>query len=430
MPPDAEHLEDESSSPRASAESFATICRAAGVPDAVRDSLAALDASDDVRLRMALRAVERQQPVIQTTLAHNDNTLDNPAVLRGAVAGFYDAVNRGAAPEGPAAAVFAQGERALAERFCRAAGISTLGLSDAEVCRRAATTSDFALVAGGTFNLAMRREMEGAAAPVSALFGRETVATFNPETRAQVDWTTLAIADRAESGHYAHSYLSETGERMFVAVLGGITARSYELTVNAGGRLGNEGVQFGKRLAAEIADRQVAFVEQSAGAGPQMADGKPVFHASRGNIETLDLDGSEISQLMTLRGDMAARKGAGGVMIGVYPTHWLVHRAFEETALRLLSAVQASAVGDVNPLAGRLQVVVEPRLTNPARSWLVAEPAKMDGAVRVFLQGQEAPFTDSRIDFETDAVQFKIRHPFGLGWLEWRSWTRLDHTAE
>jgi hypothetical protein len=155
-----------------------------------------------------------------------------------------------------------------------------------------------------------------------------------------------------------------------------------------------------------------------------------VFHASRGNIVDLTLDGqSEVKQVMSARSAMAKRKGVGNVMIGVYPTHWLVHSDFEDTALRLVASIQASAIADVNPLAGKLQVVVEPRLSNPDASWLVAEPSKMDGAVRVFLQGQEAPFTDSRINFDTDAVQFKIRHPFGLGWLEWRSWTRLDHKA-
>lgn len=413
---------------RMSDDAFTIICRNAGVPDEIRNALASSPASDDVRLRMALAAVERQQPVIQTNRAHNDNSLDNPAVLRTALSGFYDAINRGAAPEGAAAGLFAQGERAVAERLCRNAGIETLGLTDAEVMRRAATTGDFAIAAGATFGLAMRREMEAAASPIAALFGRDTVSTFNAEVRGMVDWTTLAIADRLESGHYSHSYISESGEEVKVAVLGGITSRSYELGINAGGRLGNEGVQFGKRLTAEIADRQVTFVEQASAAGPTMKDGKTVFHASRGNVGTLTLDGStEIAQLMKARSDMAARKGAGNVMIGQYPTHWLVHRDFEETALRLLSSVLASAVGDVNVLAGRLKVVVEPRLTNPAKSWLVVEPARMDGAVRVFLQGQEAPFTDSRIDFETDAVQFKIRHPFGLGWLEWRSWTRLDH---
>ncbi|KAB0572622.1 HK97 family phage prohead protease [Brucella pituitosa] len=415
---------------RMSVEQWDTVCRAAGVPDAVREALRNSDAPDSERTALALAAVERSAPPVRTIRQHNDDTLDNPVVLRNAVVNFYDAVNRGEQPNGQAAEVFAQGERALAERLCRNAGITTIGLSDAEVVRRAATTSDFPLIAGGTFNLAMRRELDAAASPMAALFGRDSVSTFNAETRGLADWTSLAIADKLESGEYKHSFIHETGETVSVAVIGGITSKSYELTINAGSRLGNDGTQFGKRMAAEIADRQVAYVQQGSLSGPKMKDGQTVFHASRGNIVDFTLDSqTEVKQIMGARSAMAKRKGVGNVMIGVYPTHWLVHSDFEETALRLLASIQASAIADVNPLAGKLQVVVEPRLTDPDASWLVAAPSKMDGAVRVYLQGQEAPFTDSRIDFNTDAVQFKIRHPFGLGWLEWRSWTRLDHKA-
>ncbi len=415
---------------RMSVEQWDTVCRAAGVPDAVREALRNSDAPDSERTALALAAVERGAPPVRTIRQHNDETLDNPVVLRNAVVNFYDAVNRGEQPNGQAAEVFAQGERALAERLCRNAGIATIGLSDAEVVRRAATTSDFPLIAGGTFNLAMRRELDAAASPMAALFGRDSVSTFNAETRGLADWTSLAIADKLESGEYKHSFIHETGETVSVAVIGGITSKSYELTINAGSRLGNDGTQFGKRMAAEIADRQVAYVQQGSLSGPKMKDGQTVFHTSRGNIVDFTLDGqTEVKQIMGARSAMAKRKGVGDVMIGVYPTHWLVHSDFEETALRLLASIQASAIADVNPLAGKLQVVVEPRLANPDASWLVAAPSKMDGAVRVYLQGQEAPFTDSRIDFNTDAVQFKIRHPFGLGWLEWRSWTRLDHKA-
>lgn len=430
-PPPAATTPPPAPATRMTAEQFDTVCRAAGVPDTIRTALRDNDAPDAERMRLALAAIERAAPAITTTRrAHNDQTLDNPMVLRNAVVGFYDAVNRGEAPAGQAAEVFAQGERALAERLCRNAGIATIGLSDAEVIRRAATTSDFPIIAGSTFNLAMRRELDAATAPISMLFGRDTVASFNAETRGLADWTTLAIADRLENGHYKHSFIHESGETVRVAVIGGITSKSYELTINAGSRLGNDGVQFGRRMAAEVADRQVAFVEQASHAGPTMKDGNPVFHASRGNIETFTTGAAtEISQLMGFRSDMAARKGAGNVMIGQYPTHWMVHRDFEETALRIVAAVQASAIADVNPLAGKLTVLVEPRLSSASKSYLAVEPSKMDGAVRVFLRGQEAPFTDSRIDFDTDAVQFKIRHPFGLGWLEWRSWTRLDHAA-
>lgn len=405
-----------------------SLAKAAGVSEQVVDAVLATDTTTEQKMQTML-ATLNAKPIVRTATAHNDETLDNPAVLRRAAIDAFDAMNRGEQPQGAAASVFADGEAAFARRLLRNAGENITGLSDDMVKRSAATTSDYAIIAGATFNLSMRREYEAHAAPVSALFGRSTVSSFNKETVGLVDWTTLAVADKVESGEYKYSFVDEGGETIFVHTIGGMTAISRELSINAGARLGNMGQKYGKRLAADIADRQVAFLVQSSFAGPKMADNVAVFHASRGNIETFAQDEALfVKQLMGFRSKMAKRKGKGDVMIGEYPTHWLVHSDYEETAVRVLAAVTASAIADVNPLAGKLQIVVEPRLTDVSKSWLAAEPSKMDGATRVYLQGHEAPFTDSRQNFSTDAIEFKIRQDFGLGWLEWRSWSRLDHT--
>ncbi len=130
---------------------------------------------------------------------------------------------------------------------------------------------------------------------------------------------------------------------------------------------------------------------------------------------------------MVKRAEMAQRKGRGDIIIGAYPKFWVVHPKYEGRAFQALANVQASAVADVNPIAGRLTILSDPRLTSETTSWLVADPAVMEGAVRVFLDGNEEPQTDSEVGFRIDGVEFKIRHDHGLGWLEWRSWTRLTH---
>lgn len=406
-----------------------SLALAAGVADTVINAVLATDATTEQKMQTML-ATLNAKPTVRTASNHNDETLDNPQVLRRAAVEAFDAVNRGEAPAGNAAAVFADGEAAFARRLLRNAGENIIGLSDDMVKRNAAATSDYAIIAGATFNLSMRREYEAQSSPVSALFGRTTVSSFNKETVGLVDWTTLAIGDKLENGHYRASYVDESGETVFVYTIGGVTAISREFSINAGSRLGNMGQKYGKRLAADVADRQVAFLVQDSFAGPKMADNTAVFHAGRGNIETFAQDAETyVAKVMGFRSKMAKRKGKGDVMIGEYPTHWLVHSDYEETAVRILASVTASTIADVNPLAGKLQVVVEPRLTDAAKSWLAVEPAKMDGATRVYLRGQEAPFTDSRQNFDTDNIDFKIRQDFGLGWLEWRSWTRLDHTA-
>ncbi|WP_242219440.1 hypothetical protein [Shinella zoogloeoides] len=406
-----------------------SLALAAGVAETVINAVLATEATTEQKMQTML-ATLNAKPTVRTASNHNDETLENPQVLRRAAVEAFDAINRGEAPAGNAAAVFADGEAAFARRLLRNAGENIIGLSDDMVKRNAAATSDYAIIAGATFNLSMRREYEAQSSPVSALFGRTTVSSFNKETVGLVDWTTLAIGDKLENGHYRASYVDESGETVFVYTIGGVTAISREFSINAGSRLGNMGQKYGKRLAADVADRQVAFLVQDSFAGPKMADNTAVFHAGRGNIETFAQDAETyVAKVMGFRSKMAKRKGKGDVMIGEYPTHWLVHSDYEETAVRILASVTASTIADVNPLAGKLQVVVEPRLTDAAKSWLAVEPTKMDGATRVYLRGQEAPFTDSRQNFDTDNIDFKIRQDFGLGWLEWRSWTRLDHTA-
>lgn len=405
------------------------LATAAGVAAETIDEIIASDGTAEEKMQKLLASLGTKPAVRSASPAHNDQTIDNPIVLRNAAIEAFDAINRGVAPTGPASAVFAQGEAAFARRLLRNAGQPVTGLSDVMVLRNAAATSDYAIIAGGTFNLSMRREYEAAESPISRLFGQTTVQTFNKETSGLVDWTTLAIGDKLENGHYKQSYVDESGETIFVSTIGGVTSITRELSINAGSRLGDMGSKYGRRLAADLADREVAFLQQSAGAGPTMADGKSVFHADRDNIEELTIAAPDLmaKAMMTVRSRMARRKGKGNVIIGVYPTHWLVDPEFEATALQIVASVAASAIADVNPMAGKLEVVADPRLTLTNKSWLVADPAKMDGATRVLLKGNEAPFTDSRQNFDTDTIDFKIRQDFGLGWLEWRSWTRLDH---
>lgn len=407
-----------------------TLARSAGVPDTTIETVLSGEGDAASRMRTLLESLGTQ-PTVRSAGNHNEDTLDNPAVLRRAAIDAFDAMNRGQAPTGAASAVFADGEAAFARRLLRTSGQAISGLSDAMVLRNAAATSDYAIIAGGTFNLSMRREYEATVSPIASLFGQTTVETFNKETSGLVDWTTLAIGNKMENGHYKASYVDESGETIFVSTIGGVTSISRELSINAGSRLGDMGTKYGKRLSADLADRQVAFLEQSGFAGPKMADGKAVFHADRNNIENLPLaEATYVQYLMQFRAAMPKRKGAGNVMIGEYPTHWLVHSDFEEVALRILANITANNITDFNPLAGKLQVVVEPRLSDVSKSWLAVEPSKMDGATRVLLRGNEAPFTDSRQNFDTDNIDFKIRQDFGLGWLEWRSWTRLDHGSE
>jgi hypothetical protein len=86
-----------------------------------------------------------------------------------------------------------------------------------------------------------------------------------------------------------------------------------------------------------------------------------------------------------------------------------------------LTAIQATIVDDVNPFS-RLSLIVEPRLTDPARWYVAADPAEIDGLEYAYLAGSPGPQTETRAGFEVDGVEVKVRLDFGGGFVDHRGW--------
>lgn len=374
--------------------------------------------------------VERQErsptfPVVDT---RGMQSLDDPDTFRQAATGALVARMQGKRPEGISGEVYANGEVAFARRVLGMAGQDVRGMPDSMVLRNYMTTSDFALITGAAANIRIKELYEAAAAPITALFGRRDLPDFNVHMEAGVDWTTLKIDRVNEHGEFENSFVDESGETMVLHTYGGIVGLSRQLLHNAAGALNDMATKQARRLAAFRADKMVALVEGSAYAGPKLRDGVAVFHTDRANIKTLAIDTFDNAAIsvMNARAAHSKRKGGGDVIIGSTPKYWLVPAEGEAFALKTLAAVQASELAKVNPAAGKLAVAVEPRLSATDHSWLVSEPSEAAGAVEALLEGQDAPFTETNVGFRVDGVEFKIRHDFGLGFLSWRSWTRLD----
>jgi hypothetical protein len=366
---------------------------------------------------------------IRSTRAHV--TLDDPATFRSAAVDSIVCRMTGEEPRGPARELASLSWPDFHRRILRASGQSVAGLSDSEVIGRALSMSDAALIAGEAYNITMRRKYEESLSPSALLAGARSVPDFRLATEVLADWTTLGVDKVNELGEFKSSFISEDGETYKVFTLGAITRISRPVYTNSAGRYGPLSDAMGRRLAADVNDRRVAYLEGTANAGPIMRDGHPVFYSGRGNIATLDITSLEtiIVTALDARAAASKRKGQGDVMIGQAPTIWLVPPEFEGTALRAVANVAAVEAANVNPLAGRLQVVSEPRLTSTSKSYLACAPAAFDGLVQVSMDGAPGPYTESRWGFEVDALQVKIRLDVGFGWVEWRSWTRLDHTA-
>lgn len=322
-------------------ELVAQVRSALGLPDTWPADLAEDATPDDIRAaaRQALQA--RQAPRVRVTRDHNATSLDNPLILRSAVTEAMIAQMTGQMPEGgPARELAGYAWPELNREYLRRSGVNVAGQSP-EMLTRNLGTSDLPFIAGDALGVAIRRTYDGQAAPIMGVLGSRTVPDFRPQTEALADWTTLAMDKVTESGEFMHSYIDESGETYRLYTVGGITGMSRYAYINGGTALASMSQAQGRRLAADVAERTVAYLEQSSGAGPTMADGNPVFHASRGNIADLDTTSVEtvITDVLAARSAMPKRLGKGNVMIGVLPAIWLVPTEFEPTAIRALASV-------------------------------------------------------------------------------------------
>ena len=121
---------------------------------------------------------------------------------------------------------------------------------------------------------------------------------------------------------------------------------------------------------------------------------------------------------------MRKQKSVGGLLIDVSPKFVLVPAELEALMQQALAEVQAVATAEVNPFSN-LTLLVEPRLTLPTQFYVVADPARVDGLEFAYLEGAPEPQIESRVGFEVDGLEIKVRLDFGCGWVDYRSWYRV-----
>ena len=167
-----------------------------------------------------------------------------------------------------------------------------------------------------------------------------------------------------------------------------------------------------------------ALLALNGGMGPTMGDGKALFHTDHGNLATGSGSVLQFSSLATARKAMRLQKGLDGATpIDVAPRFLIVPAALEATALQLTStAYQPETQANINPFAGQLEVIVDPRLDAVSTTawYLAAAPSQIDTIEFAYLEEAQGPQMSTREGFEVDGLEMKVRLDFGAGVLDWR----------
>lgn len=284
------------------------------------------------------------------------------------------------------------------------------------------TTGDFPSILGNTVGRVLMDIYNGAPAVLKVVCRKRIANDFRALKPVNLG-EFPALAQVGEHGEFTYGPLKESAESYTVKTYGKIIALSRQAMVNddlgAFDALPRAGAQAAVQLEAKtLVDLLVA----NSGAGPTMGDTVALFHANHGNLAA---SGAAISDntLGAARLAMRSQKGIDKTtLIDVRPAYLIVPAALETTAQKYLAQLQPAQASNVNPFSGALQLIVEPRLdaSSAIRWYLAAEPGLTPSLEYAYLAGAEGPQTETRVGFEVDGVEMKIRLDFGAGVIDWR----------
>ncbi|MFS8120879.1 Mu-like prophage major head subunit gpT family protein [Rhizobium sp. BR 250] len=307
----------------------------------------------------------------------------------------------------------------LAREVLTGDGVNVRGMSKGEIAERAFhTTSDFAIILAQAGQTVLQNAYRGEPSGIKTVAHPSTIDDFRPKRSVRVsDWPELKLVN--EHGEFSRGTIYESEEAYKLQTYGRIIGFTRQLLINDSlGALTEPAKKFGRAASNLEADVLAALVTGN----PKMADGFTLFHANHGNI----LAASVLTVEALSAGRTAIRKQVDekGKPAGLRAKYLVVPPDLEMEAEKILAQIAAARTEDVNPNAGRLELVVEDRFTDPKAWYLAVDPSSVEALEYSYLTGEPGPQMSERIGFDIDGVEYKCRLDFGAGFLGWRGWYR------
>ncbi len=306
--------------------------------------------------------------------------------------------------------------------FLNAAGIRTTGMSKMELAAVALgldmrsaggmhSTSDFPNLLADVTAKTLRQAYLEAPQTYTPISRRVTLPDFKMAKRLQLGEAPSLEVIR-EHGEFTRGSITESKEQFQLLTYGKIFAISRTALVNDDtDAFSRVPMLFGR--SARNLESDLVWAEITANAA--MGDGTVLFHADHSNLAGSGA-APDVATIGAGRAAMRKQTGLdGATLLNIYPLFLVVPAALETLADQFVSATVAPVeAAKVNPFAGRLAVIAEPRLdVASATAWyLAAEPGQIDVIEYAFLEGEEGPMVESRVGFDVDGLEVKARHDF------------------
>lgn len=285
------------------------------------------------------------------------------------------------------------------------------------------TTSDFPIILANVANKTLRDGYALAPQTWRPLGRQANLSDFKQRTRAQFG-EAPSLSKVNENGEYTYGTIGEGREVYQLATYGKIIAVSRQTLVNddldAFSRVPSMFGSSASRLESDLVWAQLT-------SNPTMGDGVALFNTAHGNVS----GGASAISIASIGAGRQAMRNQKGLdkqdFLNIQAQYLVVPAALETVADQFVSTnMLANQNSNVNPFAGRLQVISEPRLdASSASVWYMAAGA---GAIDMieygYLDGAEGPQLETRMGFEVDGMEIKCRLDFVAKVIDWRGFYR------
>lgn len=329
----------------------------------------------------------------------------------------------------------------IARDSLEVAGISTRGMSRMEVAETALagatrsgglhSTSDFPNILANVANKTLRAGYE-AAPQTFRPFVRETTAPdFKAMSRLQLG-EAPQLEKVNEHGEFKRGTIGEGKESYALLTYGKVVGITRQVLINDDlGAFTRIPRAFGIQAANLESDLVWAQILMN----PTMGDSIALFHASHNNLGTAA--GITADSVALGFEAMRMQKGVDGrTFLNLMPKYLITSVAAVNKGAQLLTQIIPNQTTQVvADYIRQLLPISEPRLdggfTDPATGtvitgsrfawYLAADPTMNDTVELAYLEGNRGVYTESRMGFDVDGVEVKVRLDAAAKVIDWRS---------
>lgn len=284
------------------------------------------------------------------------------------------------------------------------------------------TTSDFPVL----FENAIHRTLQAAYATTpdtwSRFAGTGTVTDFRLHTR-YLRGTFGALDQVNESGEFKDKPIPDLAKELIKAkTVGNMINLSRQMIVN-------DDMDIFSGLAVDLGRAAKLTIEIDVYAllnsNPLMNDGFALFSSQHGNLAAAGAIPS-VASFDAIDVAMASQKDlSGNEYLEISPNTLLVPRGLRGAAVTINgSEYDPDAVSKLqkpNIVKGLFADIVASKRLAGTAYYAFADPNVAPAIEVVFLNGVTEPFTDSQDGWRVDGVEWKVRHDYGVGAVNWRS---------